>query len=127
MALNSCSLRTRCEASIRRTVPLRERITRLWVWAPRALNRTPRSRWPSVTPVAAKKQLSPWTRSSCVSTRSRSMPAAPSAARPHFVDQAAVAGPIEYHHRQVAHALLLGLGDPAQVLRDAGGDVDGAD
>src|SRR6056297_1084329 len=58
MAANSRSLLTWCWASIRRTVPLRERITRLCVRAPRLSNRTPRNSAPSVSPVAAKKQLS---------------------------------------------------------------------
>ena len=38
-----------------------------------------------------------------------------------------VAGPVEDDDGEVAHALALGLGDPPQVLRRRGGDVDGAD
>ena len=33
---------------------------------------------------------------------------------------------VEDHHREVANRLALGLGDPAQVLRGGGGDVDRA-
>ena len=47
-----------------RTVPERERITSDWVRAPPERYRTPCSRSPSVTPEAAKKTLSPLTRSS---------------------------------------------------------------
>ncbi len=71
----------RWRASISRTVPLRERITRLWVRMPLESMRTPRSNAPSVRPVAAKKQLSLSIRSSWPSTRSRSKPASSIAVR----------------------------------------------
>ena len=57
---------------MRRTVPERERITIDSVSAPPELTRTPRRSAPLVTPVAATKTSSPETRSSVVSTRSRS-------------------------------------------------------
>ena len=46
---------------------------------------------------------------------------------PDLVDQLSVAGTIEDHDREIADVLPLGLGDPAQVLRRRGGDVDRAD
>jgi hypothetical protein len=45
----------------------------------------------------------------------------------HLIDQVAVAVPVEDDDREIAHALPLGLGDPSQVLRGRGRDVDGAD
>ena len=50
-----------------------------------------------------------------------------SARGPDFGDQILVAITFEDHHRQVAHRLSLGLGDPTQVLRCAGSDVDRTD
>ena len=60
------------QASIIRTVPDLDRMTSDWVMAPFSSKRTPWRSSPSVMPVAAKKQLSPLTRSSVVSTASRS-------------------------------------------------------
>src|SRR5581483_470005 len=59
-------------ASILRIVPDFDRMTSDCVLAPSPRNRTPRSSSPSVIPVAAKKTSSPATRSSRVSTWSRS-------------------------------------------------------
>ena len=53
-------------------MPEAARMTIDSVVAPSGEKRTPRSRAPSVIPVAAKKTFSPLTRSSVVKTRSRS-------------------------------------------------------
>src|SRR4051812_12531740 len=74
LPVNSVSLLKVWRASIRRVVPERERITIESVIAPFLTYRTPRRSAPVVTPVAATKTLSLRTRSSVVSTRSRSYP-----------------------------------------------------
>ena len=77
-----CAARCRCGCASRGSACV----------TPRASKRTPSSSGPSVMPVAAKKQLSPRTRSSVVSTRSRSSPAAIDR-RPLVVVAAATGGP----------------------------------
>ncbi len=69
--LNSASLASAWLASILRSVPDLERITSDCVVAPNSWYCTPWRSSPSVIPVAAKKQLLPWTRSSVVRTASR--------------------------------------------------------
>ena len=61
--------------STRRMVPLVERMTSDWVWAPSGVWRTPCSRAPSVMPVATKKVLSLVTRSLVCRIWVRSCPA----------------------------------------------------
>ncbi len=70
MELNSASLASAWLASILRSVPDLERMTSDCVVAPNSWYWTPWRSSPSVIPVAAKKQLLPWTRSSVVSTAS---------------------------------------------------------
>mmetsp|Transcript_13816 Transcript_13816/g.35488 ORF Transcript_13816/g.35488 Transcript_13816/m.35488 type:complete len:209 (+) Transcript_13816:401-1027(+) len=71
----------RCVVSITRTVPDSARITMELVVAPPPMYRTPFSRLPSVTPVAAKKTWSPLQRSSTKRMASRSYPCATALAR----------------------------------------------
>ena len=104
---------------MRRNVPERERMTIDSVSTRSPTTRTPRSSAPLVTPVAATKTSSPWTRSSAVRTRSRSKPA---------VDQAlplvVVPRPQLPLHR-AAEALDRGSGDHAlRRSADAHEEVD---